>query len=217
MVEVIAGQLADFVGDSRTWRAGHWLSILLFVLRSKWFLTDCAIVRHADTLSQKIIKDKKLIEQVVGDLLDQDVDVIVNAANEHLQMGGGVAGAIRRADGSGKIQAECDAYVEKNGLVPTGGAALTTGGDLGPVIHAVGPVYNPTQPEQSRRLLYSTYTSALEIAERHDYRTIAFPYLSTGIFGYPLEEGIEVALEAAHDYLKNHPGGIDLIRFVSRA
>jgi O-acetyl-ADP-ribose deacetylase len=155
------------------------------------------------------------IEQVKGDLLAQDVDCIVNAANEHLQMGGGVAGAIRRADGSGQIQAECDAIVDRQGIVPVGGAVLTRGGDLGPVIHAVGPVYSKAFPDRSTQELYQAYLSALTVAHEAGFRTIAFPYISTGIFGFPREEGVMVALRASQDFLDEHPDSFDLIRFVS--
>ena len=152
-----------------------------------------------------------MIEEVIGDLLAQDVDCIVNAANEQLQLGGGVAGAIRKADRSGEVQRECNEIVAKQGAIPTGQAALTTRGDVGPVIHAVGPVYNPSDPDRSAELLRQAYVSTLTLAKRQGYRTIAFPYISTGIYGFPRDRGVEIAHEVAAEY----DNDFDLIRFVT--
>lgn len=115
-----------------------------------------------------------------GDITEESVDAIVNAANDGLVHGGGVAGAIVRKGGY-VIQDESD----RIGRVPTGSAAITGAGSLAAkhVIHAVGPVWNGRTPEENDRLLASATTSALEIARERDLLSIAFPAVSSGIFG----------------------------------
>ena len=125
------------------------------------------------------------VEAVQGDITAESVDAIVNAANEQLAPGGGVCGAIHAAGGP-SIAAEC----RRIGHCPTGGAVATTAGDLPArfVIHAVGPVWQGgTRGEPD--LLASAYTSALDEAVRVGARSVAFPAISTGIYGYPLEAG----------------------------
>ena len=126
----------------------------------------------------------------VGDITREEVDAIVNAANSGLMGGGGVDGAIHRAGGP-EILAECRrirATQYPEGL-PTGEAVITTGGRLPAkhVIHTVGPVYGRHGGEEAR-LLASCYERSLAIAAQHALRTIAFPAISTGIYGYPREE-----------------------------
>jgi O-acetyl-ADP-ribose deacetylase len=147
-----------------------------------------------------------VITFVVGDLTTQAVDAIVNAANEALAPGGGVCGAIRRAGGN-EIFDECATL----GGCTTGDAKATTGGHLPArhVIHAVGPVWHgglQGEPDS----LASAYRRALEVAAELGCRTIAFPALSTGIYGYPPELAAEVALAA----VKPLAAGFDEIRFV---
>ena len=133
--------------------------------------------------------DKIIIVQ--GDLTEMDVDAIVNAANNDLQLGGGVAGAIRRKGGPA-IQQECDAI----GSIPIGSAALTGGGDLKArhVIHAASMELGgrTTADALRRSTLY-----ALHLAAEHGLRTIAFPPVGTGIAGFPLEECAEIMLREA--------------------
>ena len=133
---------------------------------------------------------------VEGDITESDADAIVNAANSALQLGGGVAGAIRRKGGPA-IQAECD----RIGGTPVGTAAITTGGKLRArrVIHAVGPRMGEGDEE---RKLASAVRSSLELAEKHGLRTIVFPAISTGIFGYPIEDAARVMLGAATGHLR---------------
>lgn len=138
-----------------------------------------------------------------GDLTDEAVDAIVNAANERLALGGGVAGAIRRRGGE-TIQQECDAWVRAHGPGAHDRPALTSGGRLpcGAVIHAVGPVWGSGDED---RKLETAYRSALELAEASGFRTVAFPSLSTGIFGFPVERAAPIAVGAVRAFCEAHP------------
>ncbi len=149
-----------------------------------------------------------VIELVQGDIVRQDVDAIVNAANSALIRGGGVDGAIHRAAGP-ELQAECS----KIGGCPTGEARITPGFQLAArfVIHAVGPVY--TGDERDAELLTSCYRHSLQIASQHGLRSLAFPAISTGVYGYPLEEAARVSLAAVRQLLEA-PSAIELVRFV---
>jgi O-acetyl-ADP-ribose deacetylase (regulator of RNase III) len=157
------------------------------------------------------INDTRL-ELVQGDITRLDVDAIVNAANGRLAHGGGVAAAIARSGGP-VIQKESNEWVRKHGRVPTGSAAITSGGNLKAdyVIHAVGPVYSAMSPSKAAQELASAVKSALRMADEHDLRSIALPAISTGIFGYPLVEAAEVMLKAAIEYARS---GTDLERIV---
>jgi len=131
-----------------------------------------------------------------GDITDLDVDAIVNAANASLVMGGGVAGAIRRKGGD-SIQQEC----RRIGGTHVGGAVITGAGRLKArhVIHAVGPRMG--EGDEERKLADATRNS-LALADEHHLSSIAFPAISTGIFGYPLDKCAEVMLTTVADYLK---------------
>ncbi len=137
----------------------------------------------------------KRIRLVKGDITELAVDAIINAANAHLQMGGGVAGAILRKGGQ-SIQDECD----KIGFTPVGQAALTGGGNLKAkyVIHAVGPRMG--EGDEDNKLLGATLDS-LKIAQQRQLRTIAFPAISTGIFGYPLDRCAKIMLTVTKEFL----------------
>jgi O-acetyl-ADP-ribose deacetylase (regulator of RNase III) len=143
---------------------------------------------------------------VVGDLTQQRVDAIVNAANEALAPGGGVCGAIRRAGGD-EIFTECALL----GGCATGDAKATGAGRLPAryVIHAVGPVWREGGHGEAE-LLASAYRRSLEVAAELGCRTIAFPALSTGIYGYPAELAAPVAVGAVRELA----GGFDEVRFV---
>ena len=145
-----------------------------------------------------------LIRVVQGDLTQEPVDAIVNAANEGLAHGGGVAGAIVRAGGR-EIQRESDAWVRQHGRVPTGRAAITSAGRLPCryVIHAVGPVWRGRGDED--QLLALAVSSALALAAEHGLRSVSLPGISTGIFGFPKERGARVILRAVLDSLAQHP------------
>ena len=144
----------------------------------------------------------------VGDITREAVDAIVNAANSSLLGGGGVDGAIHRAGGP-EILAECRRIRETRypGGLPTGEAVITTGGRLPAkhVIHTVGPIYGQHGGDEPR-LLASCYENAIALAAKHGLETIAFPAISTGVYGYPREEAKEVALAAVERALKAHPG-----------
>jgi len=149
-----------------------------------------------------------VLEIVQGDITKQDTEAIVNAANKQLAPGGGVAGAIHRAAGP-ELWEEC----KKLGGCETGEAKITSGYNLSArhVIHTVGPVYNNTP--QNARDLESCYRNSLSLAVRHGLRSISFPAISTGIFGYPLEEAAEVSLYAVVKFLQEH-NKPELVRFV---
>lgn len=149
------------------------------------------------------------LELVEGDITQQDTEAIVNAANTRLVPGGGVDGAIHRAGGPA-IEAEA----RQLGGCPTGEARITTGGKLKAryVIHTVGPVYRGGL-HQEPELLASCYRESLKIASAKGLKTVAFPSISTGVYGYPLEDAAKVALTAVRDYLAQHPE-IERVRFV---
>jgi O-acetyl-ADP-ribose deacetylase (regulator of RNase III) len=152
--------------------------------------------------------NQSTIELIQGDIVGQDVDAIVNAANSALSGGGGVDGAIHRAAGP-ELLAECRTL----GRCPTGEARITKGYRLQAryVIHAVGPVYQ--RRELDAELLASAYRNSLDLAARHGLKTIAFPAISTGIYGYPLDQATPIALQTVKQYLEQHPE-IELVRFV---
>lgn len=158
---------------------------------------------------QTLIGNTKL-QLVQGDITDQDVDAVVNAANEALFPGGGVSGAIHRA-GGGRIWAEC----EKIGICPEGEAVITTGGNLkaGHVIHSVGPVYEDGQSGEAE-VLSHCYSNSLRVAVENDLKSIAFPSISTGIYDYPVDEAARVALSSVLSFLEGQRHKLQLVRFV---
>lgn len=140
---------------------------------------------------------------VQGDITAETTDAIVNAANEWLQHGGGVAGAISRRGGEA-IQRESSAWVQQHGPVKTGSAAITGAGRLPAkyVIHAVGPVWGSGDEEAK---LGSAVKSALALADQYGLRSIAIPGISSGIFGGPKDVCARINIQAALDYLQQHP------------
>ncbi len=149
------------------------------------------------------------LELVEGDITQQDTDAIVNAANPSLLGGGGVDGAIHRAGGP-QILAEC----RRIGGCAVGDARITSGGLLKArhVIHAVGPIYRDGRSGEPE-LLASAYRRSLELASRHKLRSVAFPAISTGAYGYPAREAADIALRTVVAYLREHQD-IALVRFV---
>ena len=149
-----------------------------------------------------------VLELVVGDITKQTTDAIVNAANKRLAPGGGVAGAIHRAAGPGLWEEG-----KKLGGCQSGEAKLTRGYDLPApyVIHTVGPIYSGKK--EDARLLTSCYRSCLHLANCHHLASLAFPALSTGIFGYPLDKAAAIALQTVIDILRP-PLSVKLVRFV---
>ena len=144
--------------------------------------------------------NKSLLQLVKGDITEQETDAIVNAANAQLILGGGVAGAIRRKGGPA-IQEECN----KIGGTFVGGAVITSGGNLKAkhVIHAVGPRMG--EGDEDNKLKNATINS-LKVADENNLKSITFPAISTGIFGFPLERCAEIMLSETINYLKGETG-----------
>ena len=136
------------------------------------------------------------------DITKLKVDAIVNAANTDLQMGGGVCGAILKAAGAAQLQAACD----KLAPIKTGEAAITPGFALPAkyIIHAAGPVYRHSTAGQSKQFLRSAYINSLQLAIKNKCKSIAFPLISSGIYGYPKDEALQVAASAIQDFLADH-------------
>ncbi len=159
--------------------------------------------------------DDSAIELVQGDITQQDTDAIVNAANSSLLGGGGVDGAIHRAAGP-ELLAECRTL----GGCETGDAKITRGYRLKAkhVIHAVGPVYRDGRHGEDE-LLASAYCRSLEIAAEHHLQSVAFAAISTGIYGYPLQDAARIALRTILNFLQEHdePTLVRMVLFDRRA
>lgn len=151
------------------------------------------------------------IELIRGDITKQQVDAVVNAANSSLLGGGGVDGAIHRAGGP-QILAECKAIRARQGGCPTGEAVITNAGDLPAkkVIHTVGPVWKDGRSGEPEKL-HSCYVHSLQLAEKHGLRSIAFPNISTGVYGYPKEAAAAVAVAAVRGFQSEV---VEQVRFV---
>ena len=149
------------------------------------------------------------IEIIQGDLTRQAVDAIVNAANESLLGGGGVDGAIHRAGGPAILEA-----CRKLNGCKTGDAKITTGGNLPAryVIHTVGPIYRDGKRGEPE-LLASCHRRSLDIAVENGIKTIAFPAISCGVYGYPIPEAARIAMDTVAAFLKSHDA-VALVRFV---
>lgn len=149
------------------------------------------------------VGDPDTVRVYRGDITASSADAIVNAANEHLLPGAGVCGAIHRAGGPA-IARECERWVETHGPVRTGHAAATTGGKLHAkhVIHAVGPVWRGGSQGEPQ-LLASCFRESMRIADELKLASVAFPAISTGVYGYPVKEAAEVALPTLADTLRS--------------
>ena len=157
----------------------------------------------------KIDIGDSVLELAEGDITKQDVDAIVNAANSSLLGGGGVDGAIHRAAGPQLLE-ECRTL----GGCATGSAKITRGYRLKArhVIHAVGPVYHDGKHNEPA-LLASAYRTCLELASQNNCASVAFPAISTGVYGYPMEDAAHIAFRTIIDYISRHPE-IKLVRYV---
>ena len=159
------------------------------------------------------IKQTKL-SLIQGDITKQATDAIVNAANPRLMGGGGVDGAIHRAGGP-TILNECKQIVAKQGRLPTGKAVITTGGNLKAkyVIHTVGPIWHGGKGDEAE-LLASAYRESLKLATERNLTSISFPSISTGAYGYPVDEAATVAATTVVSFLKEQPTSLGEAVFV---
>lgn len=160
---------------------------------------------------------KATIELTQGDITDQEVDAIVNAANAHLSGGGGVDGAIHRRGGPAIMKETRQRYPQG---CPTGSAVISSAGNLSAkyVIHAVGPRWRGGKKRESEQLA-GAYRRSLELAVEHQCGSIAFPALSTGAYAYPMETASRVALTTVRDFLddQGRPGLVRFVLFESEA
>jgi O-acetyl-ADP-ribose deacetylase (regulator of RNase III) len=153
---------------------------------------------------------KTKLSLIAGDITEQDTDAIVNAANSELAGGGGVDGAIH-ARGGPRIDQECRLI----GGCTVGDAVITSGGNLKAryVIHTVGPIWQGGDDDEAE-LLASAYRRSLEVAVKHGLKTISFPAISTGIYGYPLRLAAPVAIGAIIQFLRHAQHTLEEVRFV---
>lgn len=160
---------------------------------------------------RKSNKEVAMSFQIINnDITKLDTEAIVNAANTELQMGGGVCGAIFKAAGADKLQRACDEI----GQCPVGKAVITEGFNLKAryIIHTVGPIWRGGSDSEELKLK-SAYKSSLELAKEHGIKSIAFPLISSGIFGYPKENAISVASKAIEEFLEKNDMDIYLVLF----
>jgi len=155
------------------------------------------------------------IELVKGDITKMETDAIVNAANSSLMGGGGVDGAIHRAGGPAILE-DCRKIIARQGSCRTGEAVITTGGLLPAkyVIHTVGPVWNGGKKNEADKLT-ACYANSLVLALENNISTIAFPNISTGIYGYPKNEAAQIAVRTVGDFLLSNtlPGKVYFVCF----
>jgi len=154
------------------------------------------------------------IQVILGDITRQQVDAIVNAANESLLGGGGVDGAIHSAAGE-ELELACLKIHKEKGGCKTGEAVITTGGRLPAkfVIHTVGPVWRGGKQKEPE-LLSNAYLNSLRLASENGIRTIAFPNISTGVYGFPKEQASKIAVSAVTDFLANNKTCVESVIFV---
>jgi O-acetyl-ADP-ribose deacetylase (regulator of RNase III) len=162
---------------------------------------------------QAITVNQARLSITQGDITLMTTDAIVNAANSSLMGGGGVDGAIHRAGGP-VILEECKAIVARQGSLPTGQAVITSGGRMktGHVIHTVGPIWRGGGQGEAD-LLASAYRESLELAAANNLTSIAFPSISTGVYGYPVEEASRIAIKTVVSFLQK-PTSVKEVIFV---
>ncbi len=159
-----------------------------------------------EVLQEETLAGERRLQIVLGDLTEERVDAIVNAANSRLKHGGGVAGVISRRGGP-SIRLESDDWVRQHGPVSHAEPAYTSGGNLPAryVIHAVGPVWDESAPEETDRLLAQAVSGSLSRAGELGLQSIALPAISTGIFGFPVERAAGVIVRAIRAFFDRHP------------
>lgn len=163
---------------------------------------------------EKKFSNGRVLRLVQGDITKITADAIANAANAQLRGGGGVDGAIHRSGGPA-IMAELDLIRASQGGCPTGSAVATGAGNLPAkyVYHAVGPVYHDGRHGEDR-MLASCYETCLKLADEHGVRTITFPSISTGVYGYPLDEAAPLAIAAVSAHLNRAKTSVEEATFV---
>lgn len=172
--------------------------------------------RHSSetsTLRLVTSANKIIIFRGPADITNETTDAIVNAANSSLMGGGGVDGAIHRSGGPSILE-ECKQYVSEKGRLPAGRAMLTSGGRLSAkhVIHTVGPIYRDGESEEAEQLA-SCHRECIRIADENNIRSLAFPAISTGAYGYPLHEAATIAVNSVLDTLET-ASHIERVHFV---
>jgi O-acetyl-ADP-ribose deacetylase (regulator of RNase III) len=162
----------------------------------------------------EVAVSKTKVSMIQGDITKQATEAIVNAANSSLMGGGGVDGAIHRAGGP-TILEECKEIVARQGRLPTGQAVITTGGNLKAqyVIHTVGPVWHGGSGNEAE-LLRSAYRECLKLASDNKLASISFPSISTGAYGYPVDEAARIAVSAVVSFLKEKATSLEEVVFV---
>ncbi len=165
-------------------------------------------------MSIDVVINQTKISLIQGDITKQETDAIVNAANPSLMGGGGVDGAIHRAGGRAILE-ECKKIVKNQGRLPTGKAVITTGGNLKAryVIHTVGPIWRGGAKNEAN-LLTSAYQESLKLATKNNLASISFPSISTGAYGYPVEEAAIIAIKAVGSFLKKEATSLKEVVFV---
>jgi len=164
--------------------------------------------------SCKLMTKNNQIQVIFGDITRQEVDAIVNAANESLLGGGGVDGAIHSAAGK-ELDLACRKIHDEKGGCKTGDAVITTGGNLPAkfVIHTVGPVWRGGKQHEVE-LLSSAYLNSLRLAAENGIKSIAFPNISTGIFGFPKEQASKIAVSTVVDFLNSNNTSVESVIFI---
>jgi O-acetyl-ADP-ribose deacetylase (regulator of RNase III) len=164
--------------------------------------------------ANKITVGKASLSLIQGDITKQETDAIVNAANSGLMGGGGVDGAIHRAGGPAILE-DCRQIIARIGRLPTGKAVITTGGNLqaGYVIHTVGPVWHGGNRGEAE-LLSSAYLESLKLAAERKLKSVAFPSISTGVYGYPVAQAAKVALDTVITFLRDESTSLQHVVFV---
>ena len=189
-------------------------------------LEECFGLQKGNEKRDEIIINNTKLVILKGDITKLQVDAIVNAANERLQGGGGVDGAIGRVAGR-KIYDECKAILDERKIaaLPTGEAVITSAGemkDVKRIIHTPGPRWNTAwnetnnkaEMENAATLLKNSYVNSLNLAKENDCKTVAFPSISTGIFSFPLENAANIAVSGAVDMIKSGGYSPDMIIFI---
>ena len=164
--------------------------------------------------ASEITIGKASLSLIQGDITRQETDAIVNAANSGLMGGGGVDGAIHRAGGP-DILDECRQIIAKIGRLATGKAVVTTGGNLSAryVIHTVGPVWHGGNRDEAE-LLASAYRESLKLACDRKLKSVSFPSISTGAYGYPVAEAAKIALDTVINFLRSESTSLQQVNFV---